>query len=186
MVFEFLSTRRFKKGDPGFTVVEFIITAFIFSVLVIAVGTIFIQVLNIQRRGFNAQEVQENALFILESMAKEIRVSDIPTGSDYDCVLSFANSLTVTHPVNGSVTYSLAGGGVIQRTAGSSTLDISSNAVRISRLNFCIKGRGIDNQQARVGIIMRIESAGSDVKNAITFDVQTTVTSRDITTELQN
>jgi len=186
MKFFSFSFQRKKEGSRGFTLVEVIVTASIFSVLVIAVGAIFIQVLNLQRRGLNAQQVQENALFALEFMAKEIRVSEIPSGADFDCSAGVSTpSLTINHPVNGTVTYTL-NGTAVQRTAGGVSSNITSNAVRVSVLYFCIKGRPLDDQQVRVMVVMRVEHAGSDPNNTVTFDLQTTVTSRDITLELEN
>lgn len=173
------------RGSPGFTVVEFLMAAFVFSIIVIVVGLAFVQVLDLQRRGINAQKVQENALFVLESMAKEIRVSNVLIGQDANCTSTFRDTLTIVHPVNATVSYSLFNN-VVQRTVAGDTLSMSSNEVKFSRLSFCVQGSDLDDNQARIAIVTRVENVTNRPRDNVIFDLQTTVTSRDIALELQN
>ncbi len=168
--------------EAGFSVVEFLVTAFVFSIVVIAVGGIFIQTLNLQRRGFGAQKVEENALFVFESMAKEIRVSTIED-QDANCDRT---QLTVVHPVNGTVVYSLEGS-VVKRVVGGAATYMSSADVQFNRFVFCVQGSGTsDNEQARVTILVQVQNKTNSPKERVVFDLQTTVSERDITKEIQN
>lgn len=177
--------------SSGFTVFEVIVAAFIFSFMVISISGIAAYVFNIQRRAFAIQKIQESSMFILESMAKEIRVSSIsPTtcGGLSNCIV---NDLSITHPVNGPVNYRLSGANIIRNARGEDnppgsavdTVISSASDVDVSRLNFLINGLGIDCRQLRTTIIMRIQNKSGD---PILIDVQTTVASRDITEELAN
>jgi len=177
---------RHPGGERGFSLIELMTTIMIFSVIMVSVGNIFAQVMKTQRRGFTGQLVQENVTFVLESMAREIRVSTIQGSPVGDCVSSFANTLTISHPVNGTVTYAVSGNR-IQRTQGGITAFLSSADVAFTRFNFCFLGSGpTDDKQVRVAILAHVESMPVAAANKFTVDVQTTVTSRDVASELQN
>ena len=174
-----------RRSMLGFTVVEFLITAAIFSVIVIGAGGIFIQVLKIQRRGLEAQKIQENAQFVLETISKEIRVSQIPAGQDANCLTGFTSALNIIHPESGAITYQLTNG-VVQRVAGGVTINLSGNDVEFSRLTFCIQWSDIDDKQARIGILAQVKPKFGIQDPALIFNIQTMLSSRDLTVELQN
>jgi prepilin-type N-terminal cleavage/methylation domain-containing protein len=165
-------------SQQGFTIIEVLIASFAFSILALATTGLFIQTLDVQRRAFASQKIQENGAFIMELMAREIRVSQIQNQDSPNCSLT---SLTIEHPINGTVTYSVASG-VLQRRVGGVTTDLSSNAVTFSRLNFCVIGSGpTDQQQARVAILASIQNkTGKEIQ---TVNLETTVSSRDVQTE---
>src|SRR5258708_36870825 len=131
------------------------ITAFIFSIILLAVSGIFASLLDTQRRALATQKIQENGLYIMELMSREIRVSQIQNQDSADCSLT---SLTIQHPINGIVTYALVGG-VLERIASGETTNLSSSDVQFSKLNFCVLGSGpTDKQQARVTIVAAIQN----------------------------
>ena len=166
------------NSQEGFTIVEVIISAFVFSIIVTVTSGLFVQILALERRAFASQKIQENGLFIMELMSREIRVSQIQNQDSLNCT---ATTLTIIHPVNGTVTYSLTNG-VLQRIAGGVTTDLSSSTVAFSRLNFCIMGSGpTDDQQARVAILASIQNKTG--REILTTSFETTVSSRDVQTE---
>ena len=144
-------------------------------------ASIFIQIINDERRVLAAQAIQENGQFIMELMSREIRVSQIDGPDSSNCSRT---TLTITHPVNGEVVYSLTAGGVLQRTAGGVVTDLSASDITFSRLNFCVLGSGAtDQQQSRIGILASIQNkAGREI---ITFNLETTVSSRNVKTEFE-
>ncbi len=166
-------------AQAGFTLIEVMVSALVFSIIAITVSGLFVQVLALEQRSFASQKIQENGLFIMELMSREIRVSQIQNQDSPNCT---ATSLTIMHPVNGTVTYALSNGGVLQRTAGGVTTDLSSSAVAFSRLNFCIMGSNpTDGQQARVAILASIQNKTG--KEILTASLETMVSSRDVSTE---
>lgn len=171
-------------NQSGFTLVEALTATFVFSLIVLGVSGVFVQILGNERQAFAAQKLQENGLYTLELMSREIRVSQVidsdqsPVGDSPNCTLT---SLTIRHPVNGTVTYSL-NSGTLERTVGGVTTDLSSSDVTFSRLNFCLLGSGTaDKMTARVGIIATLQNKTG--KTILTFNLQTTVTSRDVQSE---
>jgi len=168
-----------KGAQAGFSLVEVIISIFVFSLLLIVVSSIFVQTLKLQRRGFAAQKVQENSLFILETMAKEIRVSRVANQNACDLT-----QLTITHPQQGTIIYTFVGAsGTVQKTIGGQTFTISSSSVIFRRLSFCVVGSGAsDGLQPRVTVIARVEDTKGDLP--IPFDLQTTISSREHSDEL--
>lgn len=148
---------------------------FIFSLLMVLMSGVFVSSLDLQRRAFNIQQAEENANFVLEAMAKEIRVSQIG-GPDTNCPTTPAATLSITHPVNGNITYSLSGN-VIHRNVNGTDSVMSSNTVEFTRLSFCISGTPTkDQKQPRVTIIASLRS--TKTKQQATIDIQTTVSQR--------
>jgi prepilin-type N-terminal cleavage/methylation domain-containing protein len=163
----------------GFTLIEVIVSAFVFSIIVLVVGGLYTNILNLQRRANAEQKIQENALYVMELMSREIRVSQITNQDAQGCNLT---TLTMTHPVNGTVTYTLNGSGVLQRTAGGVTTDLNTSDIKFAKLSFCVLGSGVnDLQPTRVTILASIQNATG--KDIITTSFQTTVTSRDVQSE---
>lgn len=180
---------KIDSKQKGFTLIELMISIFVFSIIALVVGGLFVQILGLERRSFAAQNIQENGLYAMELMSREIRVSQVqsfdqtPAGDSTDCSLT---SLTIRHPVNGIVTYKLdALRGVLTRTTSEGTADLTSTDVTFSRLNFCLLGSSPNDQkQVRVGIIMSLQSGAGN--NLQTANLETTVSSRDVQTEFQN
>src|SRR3990167_10109857 len=105
------------SDQRGFGIVELIVATFVFSIMSIIVATNFVDVLELQRRGFAAQVIQEEILFATEMMTREIRVSQIQSPDNLGCTLT---TLSIDHPINGPTVYSVSGG-VISKTVGGNT-----------------------------------------------------------------
>lgn len=162
----------------GFTLVEILTTTLIFSLVVIVFSSTFISSSRLQKRAFNIQQVEENASYILESMAKEIRVSNV-SGPDTNCPSSPASNLIIDHPANGHIIYSLSSNAVHRNVNGQDSV-ISSNTVEFTRLQFCILGTAIgDGKQPRVTILAGIRSKNTLQRSSI--DIQTAVSQRFLT-----
>lgn len=161
----------------GFTLIELLVAVFVFSILVTLAGGSFVSTLSLQRRALNMKNTEENGRFILELMARELRVANPINTPDTNCPVSGASSLIFQHPVNGAVVYSLSGGQVHRQVGGTDTI-ISSPNVEVARLNFCISGNTAnDDKQPRVTVILSLKSGGTMVESS-TIDLQTTVSQR--------
>lgn len=167
------------KESAGFTAIELITSIFVFSIVGLVFGDTLAGALHLQRRAYSIQQVEENTNFVLEAMAKEVRVSQM-VGADTSCPASPVNSLTIIHPVNGTITYSLSGTDVQRRVnVGETIIDtiFNTDTVQFTRLQFCIQGNNfLDQRQARVTVLVGVQSANA-IQRA-TMDVQTTVSSR--------
>lgn len=167
-MFKFISLRNKK----GFSTVEVLATAFVFSIAMMAIGGIFARGIYLQRRATATQKIQENASFVLEYMAREIRLSNV-RDQNSNCS---ATTLNLIHPVNGYVTYTLNGSTVVRAEGGVSNA-ISTNDVQFTRLYFCIAGSALgDNTPTRITILATI--VDNSAKPMVTINLQTTVGSR--------
>ena len=173
---------NFKKKEAGFTLVEVLVTSLIFSIIALSVNAIFVQIINLQRRGFAIQKIQDNSLLVLEELSRDIRVSRISDQESSSCT---ATTITLTHPMKGTVIYR-TNGGIVQRSVGGGSYeDVSSSNVNFTRMNFCILGSLTnDNQSPRVSIVTSVQNrTGKDI---LQINIQTTTTSRNVEDEFQN
>lgn len=166
------------KGE-GFTLVEVLVTSLIFSIIAMTVSAIFIQIINIERRGLAVQKIQDNALLVLEEMSRDLRVSRI---SDQESLGCTATTITLIHPIKGTVVYRVIGGVVQRSVNGESYVDISSSNVNFTRMNFCVLGSLTnDNQSPRVSIVTSVQNrTGIEI---LQVNLQTTTTSRNVLDE---
>jgi prepilin-type N-terminal cleavage/methylation domain-containing protein len=178
-------------SNKGFSLVELLVAAAIFTVISTGVATLFVQALDLQRRATGIQRITENTQFALESIAREVRVSAITSG-DTDCDPPGAGTetLVIEHPINGTVTYAFeqsSGAGFLTRDAnGSGAQPITSEDVNFTAFAFCVTGSGGDDIQARVTMPMTIETVGGRQATRVQISMQTTVVSRDLVTDLTN
>lgn len=161
----------------GFTLIELVVAAFIFSVLMMLAGGSVVSALNLQRRALNIKKVEENGKFILELMTRELRVANLINTPDNSCPGSGGSIINFQHPVNGTIEYSL-NGSQVQRRVNSVDTIISNPDVEVTRLIFCIIGNTVnDDKQPRVTINLGLKSGGS-ASQAATIDLETTVSQR--------
>lgn len=166
-------------NENGFTVVEVLVTSLIFSIIAMSISAIFIQIINLERRAFAVQKIQDNALLVFEEISRDMRVSRISNQESPNCT---ATSITLIHPIKGTVIYQASSGTVQRSVNGGSYIDVSSSNVNFTKMNFCILGSlSNDNQSPRVSIVTSIQNrTGKDI---LQINLQTTVTSRDFTDE---
>lgn len=183
----------------GFTLVETLVSLFIFSIISILLINFFVSVLDIQKRILKNQELLNQSSYVLEYMAKAIRMAEKDlTG---DCIgLSYAEQ---NYIVSGSslifLTYDpkdssykclqfLLSSGVIEERRSpdrySSNLgaaqSITSSSVSVDNLWFDVKGdlEG-DEVQPKTTIVIKMTSLPSKI-NSPNIIVQTTISQRQL------
>lgn len=179
------------KQDRGFSLIELLVAATIFSFIAAATTTLFVQALDLQRRATGIQKITENVQFALESIAREVRVSTILSGDTAcDPPGIESRSMTIEHPVNGEVTYRYVRndqiGMLTRQVFGEGERAITSDDVNVTAFAFCVQGSGPDDIQARVTIPLTIETVGGRPTTRAEASLQTTVVSRDLVTDLTN
>lgn len=168
-----------RSSEKGFTVVEVLVTSLIFSIIAITVSAIFIQIISLERRAFSIQKIQDNSLLVLEEMSRDVRVSRISDQESLNCT---ATSITMVHPLKGTVVYQLVGGVIQKSEGGGGYVDISSSDVNFTRMNFCISGSLVnDNKSPRVTVVTTIKNRTG--REVLQIDLQTTLTSRNVLDE---
>ena len=164
-------------SSKGFTLVEVLVSIFIFSIIMLAVGSSFVSALNVQRHAFNVQQVQENASYVIDTILKEVRVSEILPPVPDSCVDTPAvGDLTVGHPDFGPIHYYMTGGNIIRENSDES-LQLNSNAIEFTNFKFCISGSELrDGQQSRITMYASMRSTKGGQQEII--DIQTTISPR--------
>lgn len=167
------------NNREGFTIVEVLVTSLIFSIIAIAVNAIFVQIISLERRGLAVQKIQDNALLVLEEVSRDIRVSRISDQESPNCT---ATTITLVHPIKGTLVYQSINGIVQRNENGGGYIDISSSNVNFTRMNFCILGSLVnDNQSPRITIVTSIQNrTGKEISQ---INLQTTITSRNVLDE---
>jgi len=156
-------------NKKGLTLIELIIALAIFSIVVLLVSDIFLDVIKGQRRSIGIQNIEENLRYTLERISREIRMSEVKTGE------GTFNSLDITaHKPTGDedVSYKLSSDEITRNDISIT----SQNTVKITDLKFYVKKNSV---QPRVTIVIKAESKGEKQEQISKIHLQTTVVSRE-------
>jgi len=159
----------FIKNQKGVTLMELIVSLALFSIVVIVVLSLFSMGISSQRKVLALQKVQENARFILEFMAKEIRMGVVSTAT--------SSSLTIIRPGGEVIDYAFTGQN-IQRTSDTSSGPINSADVIVIG-SFYVNGLGnTDGLEPKVTIAVSVQGQGTKAEEQARIDLQTTLSQR--------
>lgn len=152
-----------KRG--GFTIVELLVSTGLFVILVSLASSSFIQALRTQRIVTNLSISMNDASFVIEQIAREVRVGFNFNGG--------GSTFNFTNPGGYSVSYSLSGTGIWRCEGGSCDI-ITSPDVKIDNLGFILQGNAPgDGEPPRVTILISIVG-----EKEIKVHLQTTISSR--------
>jgi len=158
------------KDKRGLTLIELIVAIGIFGLVVTMAVNIFVIALVSQRRIIALRNVEDNARFALESMAREIRTGkDFNGGSNY---LAFTNAKgeSVAYRVNNKIIEKSFDGGV-------NYFLVTGPEATIDYLNFYLSGQATgDGLQPRITITVGITSKVGN--QSVNSKVQTTISER--------
>jgi len=160
----------FKQNkNKGFTLVEILVGVSIFVLVTsTAVGLIMTSIQS-QRKAIAIQEAQENGRYLLQFMAKEIRMSQVNTLDGQTQILN------IDHSDFGNIIYRITNGQVLRNNQ-----PISSDNIQVDGW-FYIDGRSEDDyQQPKVTITLKIERTGQKSEEATSIILQTTTSQRNL------
>lgn len=169
-------TNKRSKFLMGFTLIELMVAMGIFVVVSMVSVSIFLTAIQNQRRDFQVQNLQDNARYLIETMTKEIRMSqtieDPPDTKENDI-------LRMVNQDNNDVRYKFESDSLtrIEKTSGKvgngePGNPISSSEVKINGKFYVVNE---SNKQPRVTIIMTLSPANATEPK---ITVQNTVTIR--------
>jgi prepilin-type N-terminal cleavage/methylation domain-containing protein len=72
--------KYFSKGRQGFSMMEIMVAVFIFSVVMVAVLAVLVNMMQVQKRAKASQRNLEDARFTMETLAKNLRGSKLVNG----------------------------------------------------------------------------------------------------------
>lgn len=162
-----LSLVAMKKGN-GFTLVELLVAITLFSVVSLTIAGIFSMVLKSQRKAMSIGDVQEAGRYLLESMAKEIRMSTVNTGTS-----SGVTTINISNPRLETFDY----------TFDPASKQILRNGQAINPSDTEVDGRFyIETEnypsRAKVTIVIGIRSKNSRAEEGANMMLQATVAGR--------
>lgn len=164
--------RKKYNKESGLTLIELIVAVGIFGLVITMVVSIFVVALVSQRRIISLRNIEDNALFALESMSREIR-----TGKNFG---GSVNSLSFTNAKNESVIYRLNGNTIEKSSDGGTNYSaVTGPEVTVNYLNFYLLGQALgDGLEPRVTITIGITSqVGNQVSNT---KIQNTISERSL------
>ena len=163
-----------KKGnkESGLTLIELIVAIGIFGLVVTMTVNIFVVALVSQRRIISLRNIEDNARFALESMAREIR-----TGKNFGGSIS---SLSFTNAKGEAIAYRLNNKTIEKSSDGGANYSVVTGPeVAVDYLNFYLLGQAAgDGLEPRVTITIGITSqVGNQVSNT---KIQNTISERSL------
>lgn len=161
------------RAENGFTMIELLITIFLFVTLISIVSGVFVRSLRVQRATVALIAANSNASLALEQIAREIR-----TGYDFS---ESSGGLNFTNANGDDVVYRLNGTSESlerSRDGGSNFKTITADNVKIKNfVHRLFKGSPPDPYPSRVTISLAVAAAGSSLVNPV-VNLQTTVSAR--------
>lgn len=160
------------KGGGGLTMIELIVAIGIFGLVIGMTVGIFVLALSSQRRIIALRNVEDNARFTIEAMAREIRTSKNFSGG--------GNSISFTNAKGEAAIYRL-NNNVIEKSSdgGASYSAVTGAEVTVDYLNFYLAGQAPgDGLESRITIAIGITSGvGNQTAN---LRIQTTISERSL------
>lgn len=151
----------------GFTLVELLVAVATFSVVVVTITDIFLMGLGGNRRIFGQQNIQQAGQFIIESISREIKMSEINTAAGSSNVMNITNSKGLT------LNYSFDNVNKILSRDGE---PLNSSEVELTG-NFYIQ-KDNSSSPPRVTIVMVLKNRTNKVGERAEINLQTTISSR--------
>lgn len=158
------------KRNKGFGLIELIVALAIFSVIVVVMATIASSVIQSQRKVFALQSAQETGRYVLESMVKEIRQSQInsaDSGGNPINVLNITNSASETFDYQFDNT---------NKRLLRNGFAVSPSDVEVTG-NFYIKKNDFPSYSV-ITIVMKMERTSAKPEEKAKIYIQSTVTPR--------
>jgi len=161
--------------------IELLVAMSIFLIAITAAVQIFMSGMSGAQRIFGRQDALDSARYILESMSKEIRMSEIVTADNNNSpILDIKNKKLSPEEIR----YSFTGNNITRcagsgcATGGGTTYILNPNEVQVTGGKFIISRLGSPSPQPRVTIVFTIKNVTGKATEQVQVNLQTTVSSR--------
>ncbi len=178
-------------NQKGFTLIELIISTFIFSLIMVAILNFFIFGVKTQMYSFSSNNILNQTNYTIEYMSRFIRMAKNTSPSNSFCVkngenflVENNNSLSFIDYKNDCHKFYLKNGQIrenrVDEDGNEEDLPLTSLNFNVKNLEFIVEGNGKDDKkQPRVTILLEIEEKEKKA-NAPPVKIQTTITQRTI------
>ncbi len=202
-IFHFGSYKKDLEMPRGFTLVEMLMAAFIFSLIISSASGVFVYCVRSQRVSLASQELLSQTSYAIEYMSRNIRMARKDV--EGNCIVGYDN-YSPSDGVSTNITFIRYDNasqeerchrflleddqikeqkcpGSLACFATAPKIEITSPKVKVNSLKFKIKGGSqppADEYQPRVTIFLDAEGVGSGGDNSPKVQIQATVSQRDI------
>jgi len=182
----FQMTKSKKINKHGFTLVEVLVSISIFSVMSVIITTVFLSANNLQQNTASYQRLQNDGRYIIEKLAREIRVREIifPSGNPENELRFYEDEVGETATVyfddiNDILVYQ------IEDDFGTFPEQLNAEDVEVINAKFFItptqdpftKANPTDIQP-RVTILIQLQNKTVNLEDQRQVSIQTTVSSK--------
>ena len=174
-----------RQSRSGFTLIEAVVATAVFAFVVSSVMGVYLSTFQIDRKTRAQRAITQNARFILEYLAKEIRNGNIDYASYPSGIVPADPDLYVQNQFNEDERFYLDGQTMVLYKNGSAT-SLSTSGVRVTKLKFLISPLGDPytadknyNEQPHVTVIMELTSNyGNNPADVATLNFEDTFATR--------
>lgn len=171
------SKHKTLNSKGGLTLIEILVSITIFSVVIGIITDVTLNMIRAEAIATSNQVALDNGRFILQRIAKAVRVSVIKTPSNLN-----SSEIELEHPRRGIVKYFLNSGRIVEQIGGLASTNsfLDSSSVTVENFKFNIKGAddGMDNRQPQVTIIMKLKPPNARQQELPSINIQTTLSQR--------
>jgi len=164
--------KKQKKSQAGFTLIELLVAMATFMIVIVVVVDIFVTGMGGTQRIFAQQTIQESGRYILESISKEVRMSEIAIDED-----GAYSTLSIINSKGEAVDYVFDDESKQLSRIKEGETDILSDSNTEIIGGFYVKKVGV--LQPRVTMVMKIRNKASEAKAQAEINLQTTISSRE-------
>ena len=149
-------------NNKGFTLIEILVAMAVFGLVITAITGIFVSIANAQRKAAALQSTQEASRFMLESMAKEIRMSVLNSYS--------SSYVDITNSDGERFNYEFSGGQLYRKGQ-----PISPDNIEIVKGSFAVVRQ---SSAAKITIVMIVRGKNTGIAQQTALNLQTTINTR--------
>lgn len=174
-------TNHVLRDQKGFTLIEAIIATSVFAFVVSSILGVYVSTIQLDRKTRAQRAVAQNARFIMEFLAKEVRNGTINYASFTGGIVSGTADLYLENQANIIEHLSLSGTDLVLNKNGTNT-NMNSSGVKVTNLKYYIQPVGDPytfaktyNEQPRVTVVMELTSNyGTRLNDIAKFDLEDT------------
>ena len=191
--------------SKGFTIVELLVSIFIFSLVIVGAGGLLVSSMGVQRRSGTQQEIIDQASYLAEYMSRALRQARKDTagvclttagaGFNYELNINpVGDRIRFLNRNNLGVLvckqFSLSGAQIFEQTSTDAAanlppltpqLALTSNNLQVTKLRFYISGASQgDNLQPKATFAMELKGRAQQGGSQPAVNIQTTVSQRKI------
>jgi len=165
----------------GFTLIEAVVATAVFAFVVSSIIGVYLSVLQLDRKTRAQVAVSQNARFIMEFLAKEVRNGNIDYSGANSCVNGI-NKLCLINQAGEAEYIEYLSPNLVFKKASSTTTNLNSAAVKITNMGLYVQPTHDPftpaknfNEQPRVTVVLELTSNyGSNTIDVVKTNLQTT------------